>query len=214
MRFIDKSSHQAQGNQVIDDLLSNKWVDIQGQYIDANYNDGLCDKRYTFYIDLSMVLLQNQHHYCCYCMKKIDESDISLEHIIPHETKTQAEFNTYLVCDEFIDNVIFSKAFNKTIRIIPPAKYPHDIAYYNLVASCRSNSHCNHKRGNKKIYPLMYDTNIKIKIDYNDSGIAYSLSDKPYFQRLLNNLTGENNNKELFRKYNWFFNYYKNKANN
>ena len=251
MEYIDKGTHHEQGNQFIDDLLEEKWIDDQSQYVDANYA-GLRGSQ--FYSDLSLVLLSNQNKYCCYCMQKIDTVDTSLEHIIPQKTESQEDFDAYLCCEELRSNVIFSKCFDRRTKLIPPGKYPHDIAYYNIVASCKSNAHCNHKRGNKRIKPLMYDFNLCNEISYDGTGLAhsekynnelsilgistdkdligfrrvwkiladtvdvvqsvtddeidkvvYSLSDV----RLLNNLTGENNKKRLFRRYSWFFDYYK-----
>ncbi len=258
MRYINKATHQFQGNQIIDRVLDTAWVEDQNQFVNANYDDGLCNNQQLFYREFTAVLLGNQQHYCCYCMKYIDFDDTTLEHIIPHKTKTQDIFDSYLICAELNDHVMFSKYFDRTRKLIPPAKYPHDIAYFNLVASCDSNVHCNHYRSSKFIRPLFYDNGIANKVQYNFEGIAYcteydeelrsvgvstnadlrayrkawkilaetkdsldeindddidnvvfELIDHPYYERLLNNLTGENNKKELFKRYHWFFQYYK-----
>lgn len=261
MKYIDKATHQLQGNQIVDNVLEISWVDDQNQYINANYDDGLCNNQEMFYQNLTIVLLENQESYCCYCMKQLDSTgNTTLEHIIPHKVKTQEEFDNYIICDELNNNVIYSRNFDRNTKVIPPEKYPHDIAYYNLLASCDSNAHCNHYRSNKPVYPLFYDSFISDKVDYNSEGIAYceeyqkeliatgistnadlkgfrkvwkilaerystideitndeidtiilELVDHAYFEKLLNNLTGENNNKELFKKYTWFFYYYKNR---
>lgn len=258
MIYINKTTHQIQGDQIINSVLETSWIDDQNQYINANYDDGLCNNQQTFRIELTQVLLENQQYYCCYCMKEITQIDATLEHIIPHNTSTLSEFDTYLVCDELTNNVVYMANFDRSVKLIPPAKYPHDIAYYNLVASCDSNSHCNHYRKNKKIYPFFYDNEIGIKVTYDDAGIAYcddykddlpklgigtnfnlksyrviwkklaevkdaiddvtnedidniiyELVEQPGFEKLLNNFTGENNNKEVLKKYKWFFHYYK-----
>jgi len=174
MNFIDKSIHENQGNLIVDELLERSWIADQNQYINANYEDGLCNNKYSSYNDLTNILLENQHNNCCYCMKDITPAETTLEHIIPHKTKTQIEFNRYLVSNQLSNNVIYSSIFDKLTKIIPPLKYPHDVAYHNLVASCDSNSHCNHYRGNKYINTLFYDANIGEKIEYDDEGIAFS----------------------------------------
>lgn len=159
MNYIDKSTHKEEGNAIIDDLLADCWIDEQNQYINADYDNGLCDKRRTAQRDLTHVLLENQQYYCCYCMKLLArDNTTTLEHIVPYSTVKQEEFDTYLVCDELTNNVVCKSAFDRVTKAIPPAKYPHDIAYHNLVASCDSNIHCNHYRSNNFIWPLFYDT--------------------------------------------------------
>jgi len=174
MEYINKSTHHIQGNSIINNLLNASWINDQNCYINADYNNGLCDNRFSYYDDFTSVLLENQNNLCCYCMKIINKDDCTLEHIIPHKIKTHKEFDSYLICDELNNNVIFNKSFDRQNKIIPPQKHPHDIAYYNLVVSCDSNSHCNHHRGNKYIKPLFYDKNITKKIEYDNEGMVYS----------------------------------------
>lgn len=171
MKHINKSTHQIAGNGVIDNLLRECWIDEQACYANADYDNGLCDNRKTSKQDLMGVLLENQNHLCCYCMKHLmADQTTTLEHIIPHNIPSQEDFEEYLICPELTDNVIFRDNFEREIQVIPPQKYPHDIAYHNLVASCDSKIHCNNYRKSKFVRPLFYDSEIEDKIEYDAQG--------------------------------------------
>lgn len=174
MNFIDKQTHAEHGDGVINQMLESCWIDDQGCYINANYDDGLCDNRQSFQDDLVALLLENQGRYCCYCMKYIIPAETTLEHIIPHNTRTQGDFDAYLTCPDLRDHVVFARSFDRLTKVIPPAKYGHDVAYYNLVASCDKNAHCNHYRGSKFIRPLFYDLGIADLLEYDRAGRASS----------------------------------------
>lgn len=170
MQYINKQLHADAANIVLNQFLEHCWIQEQEQYVNAHYYE-LCDSRYAFKDDLVDILLENQTSFCCYCMKEISTDETTLEHIIPHKTKT--DYNRYLVCDELINHVIFAKIFDRLIRNLTPLQYPHDIAYYNLVASCDSTAHCNHRRSDKFIRPLFYNINIENTVDYDEQGYAY-----------------------------------------
>lgn len=174
MNHIDKSTHQAEGDGIIDELLEVSWVDDQNRYVNADYNTCLSTDRLGFRNRFINVLLQNQHHYCCYCMKSIDRDDTTLEHIIPQNVSDRERYNEYMVCDELSRHVVFSPDFIRDSKIIPPSKYPHDIAYYNIVASCDSNDHCNHHRSDTYVYPLFFDPLAANEVEYDGQGRAYS----------------------------------------
>ncbi|KAA2242638.1 hypothetical protein F0L74_08880 [Chitinophaga agrisoli] len=170
MKYIDKSINESAGKQVVDALLNNCWDPVDTIYKAADY-DGLCKPPYRNPI-LSL-MLGEQSNLCCYCMKEISSRNTTLEHIIPHKINV-GDFPAYLTTSELIDNVIHKEDFDKRTRIIPPAQYPHDIAYHNLIASCDSNLHCNNYRSNKKIAPLIFDANIETLVEYDKAGNTYS----------------------------------------
>ena len=170
MQYIDKSILQQQGNQIIDELLGECWSDDNNSYLNADYSTL---SKEPFRTNFKRVLLEEQQEMCCYCMKKLDNNhSTTLEHIIPHHA-SQEDFNTYIHTN-FQNNVIHLNNFDRGLKDIPPHRYPHDIAYHNLIASCDSNTHCNHGRGNKPINPLIYDSMINTKMEYDGQGYVYS----------------------------------------
>lgn len=175
MKHINKITNEAAGKLIVNELLSDSW-DLN-TYYGADY-EGLKKPKYKS--RFTGLLLTEQSNLCCYCMKEIELQKTTMEHIIPQDV-SEDRFNDYLVVDELTDNVIFKGNFDKSSRIIPPPKYPHDIAYHNLVASCDSNAHCNHFRKNKTIRPFIYDSQVENKVKYNDNGIAHS---DDYFNEL------------------------------
>lgn len=191
MQYIDKSISPNNGAQIVDNLLSQCW--INSEYKDANY--GTLSKP-EFRVPFVDVLLQEQNSFCCYCMKLLENNHkTTLEHIIPQKVDI-VEFNKYL--DPILTiNVIHKEYFDKKTNIIPPDKYPHDIAYHNLVASCDSKSNCNNFRKNNLIIPFFYDSNIENKIEYDNEGNTFNFE---YFDYL--ELTGISTSAELiiFRK--------------
>ncbi len=168
MKYINKSLNQ-NGVVIINDLLEHCWIEEQQCYVNADYEYGLCDNRESFYDDLSQALINEQNSVCCYCLKEINTDDATLEHIIPNKLKI-GDFASYLVTNELTNNVIHKGDFDRNTKVIPPERYPHDIAYHNLIASCNSNMHCNHKRGDSPIRPFMYDINVESKIQYDRAG--------------------------------------------
>lgn len=177
MKYIDKKVNSAAANAIVNNLLENSWNHDETCYHGADY-EGLCQSQYRDPIlDL---MLNEQTNICCYCLKEINNVDTTIEHIIPHKVK-EDKFKDYLLVDELKDHVVFKGDFNKNINIIPPLKYPHDIAYHNLIASCDSNANCNNFRKDKPIYPFIYDPNVAMKVQYDSAGIAYSVD---YFEDL------------------------------
>lgn len=174
MKYIDKSINVIAGKQIVDNLLMHCWIVDQSCYINADYENGLCDNRTTFYEDINTLLIDEQKELCCYCLKEINEDSSTLEHIIPNKLNIH-DFASYLVTDELTNNVIHKAAFYRNAREIPPLYYPHDIAYHNLIASCKSNIHCNNYRSDKKIEPFIFIVNIENLVEYDKAGNAHSV---------------------------------------
>lgn len=166
MKYINKSGNEIAGKQIVNKLLEDSWDNIDSYYKGADY-EGLCKKEYR--IRTVQLMLSEQDNYCCYCMKEIEYANTTLEHIIPHNVN-EDDFPKYLVVDELTNNVVYKNDFNRNTKLIPPAKYPHDIAYHNLIASCNSKLHCNNYRKDKKIKPFIYNINIEDIVEYDRAG--------------------------------------------
>ncbi len=259
MQYINKSENAVKGYQIVDTLKEDAWNHEEQKYIDFNYN-GLGKAQYRD--EIIQLTLQEQKDYCCYCMKIIPPAETSLEHIIP-QIVSKDDFHKYLIVNELTNNVFHKDELNPKNKLEKLEKYPHDIAYHNLVASCRNKFHCNSKRGNLYIEPIMYYEKINEMVWYEKNGSISSenldvfLKDylglnQPYLEsirklwRLLSKkfetipdpmdltglledmideaiatdddvvifierFTGNNNLSKVFRHYEWFFYYYKNK---
>lgn len=158
------------GNQIIDRVLNAAWSPDEDRY-EGDIYYGLLNEASR--IELKNLFLAEQNSKCCYCLKDITQDDMSIEHIIPQKISTE-EFDTYLVVPELTANVIHKDNFDRTTHDIPPQRYPHDLGYNNLIASCKSSTHCNNKRGNSQISPFIYDDEMIHSISYEPTGSVYS----------------------------------------
>jgi hypothetical protein len=196
MQYINKTENAREGYQVVDTLLEDAWNDDEQRYIGFNYaglgnkgyeNDGIEIK----YTDKIMQLcLQEQGGFCCYCMKKINADEANIEHIIP-QNPPESDFDRYMRLAEFVDNIIHKNGFDTQIKVERLDRYPHDIAYHNLIASCRSKIRCNSKRGNSYIEPIIYYRNIQDRIWYEKNGSIGS----DEFYDLLTDILGLNDDE-------------------
>ena len=182
MEYIDKYNLGDEGEAIIDDFLNrvkdldNYPQDLYKIFRTDKGADGISTRK-----KLIDILLREQNHRCCYCMRKLDENtdEITLEHIILNSIKDRAEFSQYfrrqtVLCDkttlasEFISN--------KGEDDVPP--YPHTVAYENLSASCNGRFFsktekphcCNLKRGEKFLEPFILYHGIQNEFKYKIDG--------------------------------------------
>ena len=114
------------------------------------------------------VLLPEQEHRCCYCMRHIADrmDDASIEHIVPQHTTTNAEMNHYFTARSGTlnsDNVCLTPDYVRRGNVGAP--YPHHVAYHNFSVACRD---CNSSRGNYVIEPIFLFAGIRGEVVYND----------------------------------------------
>lgn len=192
MRFIDKSGNAIEGNKLVDELLREAWDQTESHYVGADYN-GLNARKYRE--KLLRLLLQEQENRCCYCMRLITIDDSTIEHLIPQKV-IKSSFASYLVTEELRDHVMHKDDFIRNQRLISPVKYPHDIAYNNLIASCKSREHCNNFRGSKDIEPFVYDKEIGEIAVYDAGGLI----DCDQYKTSFDNLGLNSHNLRLIRK--------------
>jgi hypothetical protein len=180
MQYINKIENASDGYQIVDTLLEDAWNDDERRYIDFNYN-GLGKAKYRDEI-IKLALLE-QMNFCCYCMKKIILDETSLEHIIP-QAVSDTDFDKYMRFSELSDRIIHKMQFDTQIKVDVLEKYPHDIAYHNLIASCRSKIYCNSERKDKYIEPIMYDIDIRDKVWYEKNGSISSDEFMEYLDKI------------------------------
>ncbi len=171
MEFIDKS------NQAI-------FLPIYSDFENTAWNDD--DEKYHGYVysklptDLKTNLIIEQNALCCYCMIQLEnDRTTTLEHIFPQKPIVGDSLGNYnVLC---IDNRQFDYSF-RNIPINNLINLPHDISYYNLIASCNSSSSCNNCRGNAIISSFFFDPNVRNEFTYDDNGEIFS---QRYFNEIV-----------------------------
>lgn len=180
MRYIDKTAGYTEGNRITDEYLENecKTSDpVTGcvRYINIDYAGSFTNRGYKN--RLLKLGMDMQQKYCCYCLRKIENSkQATLEHIIPQKLTTTNGYDTYseLSAHEIVLTDDFRSAPNQNR---PP--YPHTVAWNNLVVSCNGHfpldnnvtSHCcNNARSSDFAPPVYYLPDIEARIIYMQDG--------------------------------------------
>lgn len=103
MQYINKELNRESGNNITNAYLHDIWIEDEQRY-PVDYNDSfkkLPNKANSYYKQMTQVLLNNQNHYCCYCMRRLTgEGDTTLEHIIPQTADDKDA--RYYQKDEFL----------------------------------------------------------------------------------------------------------------
>lgn len=199
MQYINKESDREAGNKITEAYLHEIWIEDEQRY-PVDYNDSfkkLPNKANSYYKQMTQVLLNNQNHYCCYCMRRLTgEGDTTLEHIIPQTADDREAL--YYQRDEFPmlkKNIKLSVQFSHE-QNPDLAQLPHSVCYDNLVASCHgkfpitkkeadieTDGHsCNHPRGVKRALPLYFLTNIDTIIMYGINGSILANTNSTFYK--------------------------------
>lgn len=228
MLYINKGQKLIEGNKVTEDYLQNECRDANGHFSGIHYSDTAPHSHDSF-SSLSdykqrMVdtIMDNQNRYCCYCLRKINGSQIkTLEHIIPQSATSAdvATLNYYQRVPELSSAmVIATDAFESQANQKRPP-YPHEVSYNNLVASCDgtfpdilsskgnpSGCCCNNKRGNENAFPIYYLSNVGKLVEYTKEGEIHAVVGTPWNQETSDLIKYTNLNHDsliLIRKM-WF----------
>lgn len=197
MKFIDKAWHEEEANIMIDEFIDSGWNEEESSYCGIAYKQ--------LPKSIRLLITKSQDSLCCYCLKALDDSGLTLEHVIPESLNAgnQSEFDRYgSYIPKLATHVIPGDQFrqSRAKRETPP--YPHDIAWYNLLASCNHPDHCNHKRQNLFIIPIPLDPTLAEAISYFKDGICFSGN-----MELTDTLKVLNLNQSMLKKIRsvWFF---------
>jgi hypothetical protein len=177
MQFISKTNPE--GIRIVSEFLDNQWQDDASKYINIDYKKSAFPKS-----DLRLIIMAEQENLCCYCLKYMEDKDVTLEHIIPYSTNTQTQLESYFLVDVLKNNVVLQTDFTSSSIKLSTPPFPHRIAYQNLVASCNGNlvgsddsKFCNGYRGDKFIHPFFYLDDINQRVKYNKLGQVYYTED-------------------------------------
>ena len=182
MQYISKYNFRKKGHAIFRKFLRQQWDKEAGCYFNLNYKQLKRNKSFEH------LLINEQHGFCCYCMRHLGKGEVTLEHVMPQNIKNkipELDIKYYAQYGRLKRKYVkYLESIPKDKRLkIPP--YPHSIAYENIVASCTGKVHnegqeyalhqcCNNFRGNKKIIPFFFIPKIEFKIGYrNDGTIDY-----------------------------------------
>uniref|UniRef100_UPI00404B6DE8 HNH endonuclease n=1 Tax=Flavobacterium sp. TaxID=239 RepID=UPI00404B6DE8 len=164
----------------VTNFIKGQWFEDSKKYIGIGFNDGAFNKA-----TLKNYCLEEQQNVCCYCSRKIDNSNnTELEHIIPRSIDTEIGLMPYFDLSHILaDNIVLQESFRaSTVKQITPP-FPHHIAYHNIVASCNGKikdtsedlTCCNRNRGNDFVPPFNFMPN---SIAYLNDGTIYYVNDE------------------------------------
>lgn len=193
MQLIKKSTERVEAHRLIDGFLcrcAKEGIWPQDLY-DALGSDKDDNNNKTFE-SFRAELLKETNGLCCYCMRTLNDGNITLEHVIPNKVETQEKYDEYkkYYTDEEWSKLIYSKSFLKNPSW-PNDQWPHTVAYENLIPSCngkmadtrtdkdkaehkpdtRKSKCCNGKRGNNFIPPFVYSEQMISQFEYKKNGI-------------------------------------------
>lgn len=175
MRYISKYNFKKKGHAIIGRFLRRQWDKEAGCYFNLNYNELKRDKSFKY------LLINEQHGFCCYCMRRLGKGEVTLEHIMPQKIKNKSDIIYYTRFGRLKRRFVKYMEFIPKNRKLKVPPYPHSIAYENIVASCTGKVYnggekytlhkcCNNFRGDKKIIPFFFIPHIEIKMGYRRDG--------------------------------------------
>lgn len=178
MRYISKYIFKKKGHAIIKKFIHDHWDKETGCYFNLNYNELKRNKSFE------RQLIKEQHGFCCYCMRRLNDKEITLEHIIPQKIKKnnlESDVKYYAQFGRLKRRYVkYMESIPKDRKLkLPP--YPHSMAYENIVASCTGKIYnegkqytlhqcCNNFRGNKRIIPCFFTPEIEIDVKYRTDG--------------------------------------------
>lgn len=206
MIFIDKTKGERDAESILQNFMSlHQLKDANGQTEEGRYENISYEALDNNAVTIDGVTATHRNHMirvikntqaddygvqrCCYCMRTINDEDITLEHVMQYSLgeNNRDEYRRYisyglpfLTAENVILSCDYVAKFDTANQAVPP--YPHVMAYHNLVASCtgyfpkkqnRSQQMvvcCNNKRQHAHVYPLFFDADWENKVAYGRSG--------------------------------------------
>lgn len=193
MYWINKQNgkFRRRGHKWAKSFLSVGWNTTLAEYVNCNYTN------YKRDYPIENLLYEEQHHYCCYCMRRLSLGvNSTIEHVLPHMSDDSTkegrdDIAYYLNQHKFLRKNVYFALLDKAhpqsknrIKKFPP--FPHFCAYENLVLSCdgsvwdgafpgkdkvrKLHETCNNLRGSQRIIPLYFIRNIKKILRYHKDG--------------------------------------------
>lgn len=205
MKYIDKSIHRREFDAYTKQYLTDartKDGDFIPKLASKSSYDGFSNQKYkkmaipegSTYRGWLDLLLKEQDCRCCYCMRELNEDEVSVEHLVPESFEGLDETEEYeFYCSKassIRDYVMTGNAFDHLVDegqldIDSLERMPHLIAHSNLFPACKTGCDgcsCNNNRGNKRILPLMlmedvegwmyYDKEGEMVLTYHETKIA------------------------------------------
>lgn len=209
MRYVDKYTLHEKGYAINKLFLQRCWNSEENcMYPQIANADSLYDeyRKAEFRDKWIPLLLNEQDGRCCYCMRKLDDRKLNVEHVVPRSAKGesgQREYERYAsnapaIRDHvaLVDNMPAIVGINDIDKI---EKMPHAIAHSNLLASCNGVSGlekdgvccCNEARKNNYLLPLMLMEDGPERVRYSKMGIMYLTEEEASWETVIDKLNGD-----------------------
>ena len=162
MEYIDKRNDAA-SNPKIDNYLSTAksepWYGAKELY---SHFGSVPEKNDL----IDNVLLPEQEHRCCYCMRRLpDHTYGTIEHIIRQSIpNAQAMSKYFRLCFTGLNASNICHTDDYVANRYSKGQYPHKVAYHNFVMACPT---CNNARGQNDIEPLFLYAAIRNQVHYD-----------------------------------------------
>ena len=194
MRYIDKSIQRDSFNEYTRQYLHDCWNDTDACFIpklgSLDSYRGFSHKKYKLnplrnnspfngWLD---ILMQEHERLCCYCMRRLAPSEVSVEHLVPESFSGLNEADEIAFYERYVSeirrHVMLGGEMDRlaeeegTVDIDALTRMPHLVAHSNLFPACdnKIGCSCNNHRGNRRILPMMLMEDVDTWVAYNDDG--------------------------------------------
>ena len=122
MRYISKYNFKKKGHAIIRRFLRRQWDKEAGCYSNLNYDEFKRNKSFKY------LLINEQHGFCCYCMRRLSKGEVTLEHVMPQKIKNKSDIMYYAQFGRLKRRYVkYMEPIPKDRKLkVPP--YPHSIA--------------------------------------------------------------------------------------
>lgn len=202
MRYIDKNGTHNEAHSInvlfILECLSNGWTIAHKKCTFQSFNSDQKGYRSQWH----NLLNNEQQGRCCYCMKRLNPSNVSIEHIIPRAftvSKNALEYRQYVQDAPVLGDFVMLADDYKcqldagTLNIATEQRMNHLVGLANLLLACPEpksemnkehldwlGCNCNNARGKKYLLPIMLTPNVDTDIKYSVDGSFYFIDNKKY----------------------------------
>lgn len=194
MIFVDKSNTRAAFDSYTRDYLHTSFNGENNCFIPSLGSDvsfeKFSDKKWKYrnispavpYNGWLHILCDEANSLCCYCMRRLTPSEISVEHLIPENFTNldeDLELQFYYSHSPYLQKYVMEGGkyeelvCDGKISIDSEERMPHLIAHSNLYIACNKTigCSCNNGRGNRRILPIMAMEDVESWTYYTPEGM-------------------------------------------
>ncbi|MBQ0075469.1 MAG: hypothetical protein KBT34_14915 [Prevotella sp.] len=214
MEYIDKSINEVQGDGIVKDFLAEVHAVANTYDVGHGLYDVIRFGSFAHYFhDIRNILYSEQNGRCCYCMRRLADKNKSVEHLIEKTFRPTDKWQDYMTPSTILNRkVCLEREFIKANQANGYSKFPHSVAYQNMVLSCKGwmpdnyadSKTCNLKRQHHLVAPFVLVDTINHDFYYKRNGFAYWDNDPHVNDPAINILKLNHNTLRMIRRI-WFY---------